>query len=130
MLCGCIVTKLKSTFDSLVCEFTAKAGEGGIVSRCRCNIFTIGDGFTGSRFCFGGSSNSISSISSSLKLAHGFSRRPNALAIVWNQVLRDTNLCANEEDLSSIISIDHGLRNSQSSVTIYKDSNGGNNLGK
>ena len=52
MLCGCIVTKLKSTFDSLVCEFTAKAGEGGIVSRCRCNIFTIGDGFTGSSVCF------------------------------------------------------------------------------
>ena len=127
MLCDCIVTMLKNTFDSLVCEFTAKAGEGGIFSRCRCNICTVGDGFTGSRFCFGGSSNSISS---SLKLAHGFSRRPNALAIVWNQVLRVTNLCANEEDLSSIISIDHGLRNSQSSVTIYKDSNGGNNLGK
>ena len=48
MLCGCIVTKLKSTFDSLVCEFTAKAGEGGIVSRCKCNIFTIGNRFTGS----------------------------------------------------------------------------------
>ena len=42
MLCGCIVTKLKNTFNSLVYEFTAKAGEGGIVSRCRCNIFTIG----------------------------------------------------------------------------------------
>ena len=53
MLCSCIVTKLKSTFDSLVCEFTAKAGEGGIVSRCRCNIFTIGNRFTGVHDCFG-----------------------------------------------------------------------------
>ena len=50
MLCDCIVTKLKSTFDSLVCEFTAKAGEGGIVSRCRCNIFTIGNRSTRSSF--------------------------------------------------------------------------------
>ena len=47
MLCDCIVTKLKSTFDSLVCEFTAKAG---IVSRCRCNIFTIGNRSTRSSF--------------------------------------------------------------------------------
>ena len=43
MLCSCIVNKLKSFFDPLVCEFTAKACEGGIVSRCRCNIFTIGN---------------------------------------------------------------------------------------
>ena len=49
MLCGCIVTKLKSTFDSLVCEFTAKAG---IVSRFRCNIFTIGNRSAGWPFCF------------------------------------------------------------------------------
>ena len=53
MLCGCIVTKLKSTFDSLVCEFTAKAG---IVSRCRCNIFTIGNRSTRSSFFFSASS--------------------------------------------------------------------------
>ena len=52
MLFGCIVTNLKSTFDSPVCEFTAKTGKGGIVSRCRCNIFTIGNRFTGSFFCF------------------------------------------------------------------------------
>ena len=45
MLCDCIVTMLKNTFDSLVCEFTAKAGEGGIFSRCRCNIFAIGNRF-------------------------------------------------------------------------------------
>ena len=51
MLCSCIVTKLNNTFDSLVCEFTAKAGEGGIVSRCRCNIFTIGNRSTGTLFC-------------------------------------------------------------------------------
>ena len=50
MLCGYIVTKLKNTFDSLVCEFTAKAGEGGIVSRCRCNIFTIGNRFANRPF--------------------------------------------------------------------------------
>ena len=56
MLCGCIVTKLKSTFDSLVCEFTAKAGEGGIVSRCRCNIYTIGNRCTISLFPFRASS--------------------------------------------------------------------------
>ena len=43
MLCSCIVTKLKNTFDSLVCEFTANVVKGGIVSRCRCNIFTIGN---------------------------------------------------------------------------------------
>ena len=49
MLRGCIVTKLKNTFDSLVCEFTAKVG---IVSRCRCNIFTIGNRCTRSVFCF------------------------------------------------------------------------------
>ena len=52
MLCSCIVTKLKNTFDSLVCEFTAKAGEGGIVSRCRCNIFTVGKRTAGSALCF------------------------------------------------------------------------------
>ena len=57
MLCGCIVTKLKSTFDSLVCEFTAKASERtiGVVSRCRCNIFTIGNRCTSSVFCFSSS---------------------------------------------------------------------------
>ena len=52
MLFGCIVTNLKSTFDSPVCEFTAKTGEGGIVSRCRCNIFTIGNRFAGNAVCF------------------------------------------------------------------------------
>jgi len=52
MLCGYIVTKLKNTFDSLVCEFTGKAGEGGIVSRCRCNIFTIGNRITNNTFSF------------------------------------------------------------------------------
>ena len=52
MLCSCIVTELKSTFDSLACEFTAKTGEGGIVSRCGCNIFTIGNRFTSRRSGF------------------------------------------------------------------------------
>ena len=55
MLCDCIVTKLKNTFDSLVCEFTVKAGEGGIVSRCRCNIFTIGNRRNSKSFCFSAS---------------------------------------------------------------------------
>ena len=51
MLCSCIVTKLKNTFDSLVCEFTANVVKGGIVSRCRYNIFTIGNRSTGSSVC-------------------------------------------------------------------------------
>ena len=70
MLCGCIVTKLKSTFDSLVCEFTAKAGEGGIVSRCRCNIFIIGNRCTRSVFCFSSSNFSNSFPFFSLKSEH------------------------------------------------------------
>ena len=55
MLCSCIVTKLKSTFDSLIYESTAKADKCaiGIVSRCRCNIFAIGNRFTGVHDCFG-----------------------------------------------------------------------------
>ena len=52
MLFGCIVTKLKSTFDSLVCEFTDKAVAGDIVSRCRCNIFTIGNRSTDTAYYF------------------------------------------------------------------------------
>ena len=56
MLCSCIVTKLKNTFDSLVCEFTANVVKGGIVSRCRCNIFTIGNRSTRSSFFFSASS--------------------------------------------------------------------------
>ena len=55
MLFGCIVTNFKSTFDSPVCEFTAKTGKGGIVSRCRCNIFTIGNRSASSAFCFSAS---------------------------------------------------------------------------
>ena len=61
MLCDCIVTMLKNTFDSLVCEFTAKAGEGGIFSRCRCNIFTIGNRFAGSPFSLSASSRVVKS---------------------------------------------------------------------
>ena len=52
MLCSCIVTKLKNTFDSLVCEFTANVVKGGIVSRCRCNIFTIGNRSTDTAYYF------------------------------------------------------------------------------
>ena len=66
MLCDCIVTMLKNTFDSLVCEFTAKAGEGGIFSRCRCNIFAIGNRSAGSVFCIASSSISNSFAFSSL----------------------------------------------------------------
>ena len=51
MLCSCIVTKLKNTFDSLVCEFTANVVKGGIVSRCRCNIFTVRNRFVCLSFC-------------------------------------------------------------------------------
>ena len=56
---GCIVTKLKSTFDSLIFESTAKADKCaiGIVSRCRCNIFAIGNRSTGS--CCGFNHSSI-----------------------------------------------------------------------
>ena len=58
MVCGCIVTKLKNTFDSLVCEFIAKAGKCaiGIFFRCRCNIFTIGNRSTVRSDCFSSSS--------------------------------------------------------------------------
>lgn len=70
MLCSCIVTELKSTFDSLACEFTAKTGEGGIVSRCGCNIFTIGNRFTRSSFCFSASSVRKSFAFVPLKLLH------------------------------------------------------------
>ena len=75
MLCGCIVTKLKNTFDSLVCEFTVKAGEGGIGSRCGCNIFTIGNRSTVSHFCFRSSSihKSVSVLLVKLSRADGFS---------------------------------------------------------
>ena len=49
---GCIVTKLKSTFDSLIFESTAKADKCaiGIVSRCRCNIFAVGNRFANRPF--------------------------------------------------------------------------------
>ena len=48
---SCIVTKLKSTFDSLICESKTKAGKCAtdVFSRWRCNIFTIGDEPTYSR---------------------------------------------------------------------------------
>ena len=70
MLCGYIVTKLKNTFDSLVCEFTAKAGEGGIVSRCRCNICAIGNRSASSAFCFSASCMRKYFAFSSLRLVH------------------------------------------------------------
>ena len=42
---GCLVTNLKSTFDSLICESKTKALKCtvGSLSKCRCNILTIGD---------------------------------------------------------------------------------------
>ena len=65
-----IVIRLKSTFVSRVCEFTAKAWKGRKVLKCRCNIFTIGGKNTVSHLCV-----SVSSICnflaiSSLKLVH------------------------------------------------------------
>ena len=68
MLFGCIVTKLENTFDSLVCEFTAKACESGIVSWCRCNIFTIGNRSIGSQYCTCASSIRKSFVLSPLRL--------------------------------------------------------------
>ena len=67
MLCGCIVTKLKSTFDSLVCEFTAKAG---IVSKCRCNIFTSENRAIDHLFCFSAPSIRKFFVFSALKPVH------------------------------------------------------------
>ena len=46
---GCVVPNLKNAFDSLVYEFTTKAG---IVFRCRCNIFTIGNRSTDTAYYF------------------------------------------------------------------------------
>ena len=51
------LTKLKSTFGSLVCEFTAKIYKGGIVSKCRCNIYTIESRAAGNPFRFNASGN-------------------------------------------------------------------------
>ena len=80
MLCGCIVTNLKSTFDSPVCEFTGK-GVISIVSRCRCNVFTIGSMVTANPFCFSASyrSDNIQTINSN---AHrpGEAKRVNGYA--------------------------------------------------
>ena len=64
----CVVIKLKGTFVSLKCKFTAKGDKGGIVSRCRCNIFTIRSRCTGSSFCFSSIHKYFSS--SPLKSAH------------------------------------------------------------
>ena len=51
---GCVVTKLKSASNSLVCKFTAKANNCGIVFRCRCNILAIGNKYIGNPLLFQG----------------------------------------------------------------------------
>ena len=70
MLFGCIVTKLKSFFDSLVWEYATKLSECGTFSRCRCNIFTIGNRSTSSPVYFGSSSIRKSFTFSPLKPVH------------------------------------------------------------
>lgn len=47
---GCVVIKVQSTFDSLVREVTAIAGKNCFVSRCGCNIFTIGNRYANRPF--------------------------------------------------------------------------------
>ena len=53
---GCVVTELINTVNSLLYEYTVKVCKAGIVSGCRCNIFTIGNRSTRSSFFFSASS--------------------------------------------------------------------------
>ena len=70
---GCIVSKLQSAFDSLICELTLEASKDaiGFVSSCSCNIFTIESRSTSSLFYFSPSIFRRSFAVSLLKSVHG-----------------------------------------------------------
>ena len=74
MLFGGIGTNPISAFDLLVLEFISNAGKGatGIVSKCRCNIFTVGNRYVRNRFCV--SASNIRESFSPLKTAELYSR--------------------------------------------------------